>query len=720
MQRALTQDSCHTAARFGLAIADMALGRMNEAHDALRQICDADPTYRDVWLNIGHAELALGNLHAADEAARVAIAQSEGSPEALALLGQVMISAGRDTEALDAYAKAADLERASGQDAGATSLQVRALIDSGKVDEAIALCEEVLPASPAPSVNALYAIALLTAGYFREGWTQFEYRWFAEPMFSVRVRCAHPLWNGQALAGKRLLLVAEQGIGDVIQFARYASLIKARGAAITLCVHPGMSKLATGFDGVDIVVEELPPPAEFDYYVSLMSLPRVVGTELGSVPASIPYLTVDPVLDERWKERLKSDSLRVGIVWSGNAQHVRDAQRSIPLRLLAPLWHQRGVCFYLLQKEVRESDLPFVPPEGAAINLASDLVDFADTAAAVKRLDLVIAVDTAVAHLAGALGTPVWLLVPKVADFRWLESRDSSPWYPGMRIFRQTEAGNWDEVVDRVGSELAQVIEVGRSNLAPPAVAEDSPLRRSDSTFERIPRICEAREGILQYMPDLDEEARSLAWFGEYLPLQVEALHGLIPPDAWVVEVGSGFGSHAIWLAGMLGEDAQVFCYEPRQVVRRLLRQNAAANRVGGRIVLPRGSLEGCTMPGGPDDGPLHTIDHLGLARLDLIKLRSGHISQVLLGAEKSLLRYRPRLMIDVADEEHVTEVSAILRESGYHIRSRDVPLFRADNFAGQPLDRSGGTARRVLIAIPQELSGADDSVPSNARFPLP
>lgn len=716
MERGLALDPRGSAQRFGLAIADMALGRFTEARDGLRQLSDTDPTYRDVWLNIGHAELALGDLFAAEDAARLAISQSGAGPDAIALLGQILQRSGRGAEALDAYAEARSRELSTGQDAGVPLLQAQALIDSGRTDAAIALCEEVLPARPVPSVNALYSIALLTAGYFREGWTQFEYRWFAEPMFSVRVRCARPLWNGQSLAGERMLLVAEQGIGDMIQFIRYAPLLKAQGATVILCAHPGLGKLASGFRGVDIVVEELPPPTSFDYYLSLMSLPRVFGTELGSIPAQIPYLTVDRALNERWSQRVSADALRVGIVWSGNPKHVRDAQRSIPLDVLKPLWRQRGVCFCLLQKETRESDLPFVPPENTAIDLSSELVDFADTAAVVNGLDLVVSVDTAVAHLAGALGTPVWLLLPKVADFRWLENRESSPWYPGMRIFRQTDPGNWAEVVDRVGGALAGAVEGRQSTLTTQTTADDSPLRRFDNVFERIPRVCEAREGVLQYIPGLDDEARSLAWFGEYLPHQLEVLEQLIPPDAWVVEVGSGFGSHAIRIARMLEGDAQVFCYEPRQVVQRLLRQNTAANRVGTRAVFPRGTLDGCTVAGEPIDGPVHTIDHLGLSRLDLIKLRSGHVGRVLHGAEKSLDRFRPRLLIDVVDEESVASARLMLEQIGYRISLRQFPLFRPDNFAGEGGDRSAGATKRDLLAVPEETQGVREAEMPIAR----
>lgn len=713
MERAMALDPHCSETMFGLAAVNMALGCFAEAGAGFRNVAHSDPTYRDLWLNVGHVECALGNLVEAEEAAKNAIAQSDGSAAAWALLGQILRVSGRTSEALDACAKARACELASGENAGVAALQSATLVDSGRFDEAISLCEESLSTSPDPRVSGMYAIALLTRGYFLDGWRQYEFRWFEEPMRSVRVRYERPLWNGQPLAGKTIFLISEQGIGDVIQFARYASSLKAQGAMVVLGVHPGMGRLASGFRDVDSVTESPSPPIEFDYYASLMSLPRVLGTELGNVPAHIPYLSVVSVPDARWAQRLKADCLRVGVVWSGNPKHVRDRERSIPLRQLAPLWKQSGACFCVLQKEIRSSDVPFLPPQEVALNLAAALTDLSDTAAIVSELDVVISVDTAVAHLAGALGKPVWLLLPYVSDFRWLQDRVDSPWYPTMRIFRQRARGNWDSAIESVTSALAELVAGNKSALTLSSGMKEVPLARSVAVSARVPRIAEAREGIFEYLPNEDDEARSLEWFGEYLPLQVDSLTELLPKDAWVIDVGSGFGCHAVWFAGMMAANAQLFCYESRAVVRRLLRQNAEANRVAERITLPRGALDGhATM--GAYEGPLHTIDHLRLQRLDLIKIASGRVGTILSGCERSLLRCRPRLVIDVESSEVTSEASERLKSLGYRIWQRHIPLYRPTNFAGELVDKSVGRVRKDLLAVPEEF----DFMPSPILAP--
>jgi hypothetical protein len=254
------------------------------------------------------------------------------------------------------------------------------------------------------------------------------------------------------LSGKTILLYAEQGVGDCLQFARYAPLVARRGARVLLAVHRELKALLSNLaDAVFAEGEPLPP---FDLRCPLLSLPLAFGTTLATIPDNVPYVHADAEQVARWQTRLgPSGSLRVGLAWSGNPAHKNDYRRSLAFDCLAPVLALPDVQFVSLQKKVRPADAERLR-RSPLIDLAAELNDFADTAAVVASLDLVIAVDTAVAHLAGAMGKPTWVLLPFSPDWRWLLDRDNSPWYPTARLFRQPRIGDWASVIARVAEEL--------------------------------------------------------------------------------------------------------------------------------------------------------------------------------------------------------------------------------------------------------------------------
>ncbi len=258
---------------------------------------------------------------------------------------------------------------------------------------------------------------------------------------------------------------AEQGFGDVIQFVRYAPLLKKLGATVLLQVREGLERLAQSFDGIDEVLdrsksETLP---HFDFYANLPSLPRVFGTTLESIPADIPYVHADASDSARWASKLGDPGkLRVGFAWTGSPTHSRDRFRSMSLEKLEPVLKVAGVRFVSLQKGPGSEQATEALLSGVDwVDIGSELQDFADTAAVIEQLDLVLCVDTAVAHLAGAMGKPVWVMVAQPADFRWLEEREDSPWYPTLRLFRQSRRDDWTEVVERVAAALAERVRQG-------------------------------------------------------------------------------------------------------------------------------------------------------------------------------------------------------------------------------------------------------------------
>jgi hypothetical protein len=261
-----------------------------------------------------------------------------------------------------------------------------------------------------------------------------------------------PRWEGADISGKRILLYTEQGFGDAIQFVRYVPMVQERGARVFVRCQAELKRLFETIAGADAVFAMESALPEFDFHCALMSLPSVFQTELAGVPAKVPYLATDPKSSARWRERLAADSRKkVGIAWAGRPTHPKDRDRTIALEKLAPILATPDIQFLSLQKSAQ------VASAQGLLDWTAEFTDFAETAALIENLDLVITVDTAVAHLAGALGKPVWVLLPWISDWRWMRDRDDSPWYPTMRLFRQPSTGDWASVIDRVAAELGRV-----------------------------------------------------------------------------------------------------------------------------------------------------------------------------------------------------------------------------------------------------------------------
>jgi tetratricopeptide (TPR) repeat protein len=329
-----------------------------------------------------------------------------------------------------------------------------ALRDLNRDDEALKDFDRAIALSP-HTAEAHWNKSLLdlSRGDFARGWQGFEWRW---QLGDAALRdFAQPQWRGEELRGQTILLHAEQGFGDTIQFVRYASMVAAGGGKVILEAPDGLLPLLGDIEGVTALVSRgaaLPP---FDWHCPLMSLPLAFGTRLATIPAAAPYLQVPAERAATWRQRLpRTEKPRVGLVWSGKPTHKNDHNRSIALARLAPLLSRPGIEFVSLQQQYRDADLAALEQFPALRRLDRHLADFADTAAAIHELDLVIAVDTAVAHLAGALAKPVWILLPYVQDWRWMLDRDDSPWYPSARLFRQPRIDDWDSVIAGVVEQL--------------------------------------------------------------------------------------------------------------------------------------------------------------------------------------------------------------------------------------------------------------------------
>ena len=303
------------------------------------------------------------------------------------------------------------------------------------------------------------AATLFSRGRMAEGWAEYEWRWRCADYPGKFPDFPQPAWDGSDLTGKTIMLWWEQGFGDTIQFCRYAPLLRAQGARVILLGQKEMKRLLRTLDGPADVIISGEKKVEFDTHASLMSLPALFKTSLETIPSGKAYLHADPNDSAVWEKRLAADGpgLRIGLVWAGAAAHKQDKERSIPLASFAPILRIPGVQFYNLQLGEAGKQLQNLPA-GRVIDHTSFIKDFADTAAFIDRLDLLITVDTAAAHLGSALGKETWMFLAFEPDFRWFCDTDNpSRWYPSLRLFRQTVAGDWKSVIERVAKELARV-----------------------------------------------------------------------------------------------------------------------------------------------------------------------------------------------------------------------------------------------------------------------
>ena len=366
------------------------------------------------------------------------------TPQYHCTLGTVRALQGRLPEAIACFDAALDLRPDLHE---AHSNRGIVLGRQGRLDEAETCFRQAIALSPDyADAHHHLAMALLTRGDFAAGWAEYEWRWQTPQMRHAAPIFTQPQWRGEPLAGRTLLIHAEQGYGDTIQFCRYAALAAERGGCVILQVQPPLMRLLRTLPNVEVIAQgEAPPP--FDMHCPMLSLPLAFGTTRASVPAAIPYLHADPARSVAFAQRVPGVSRKIGVAWAGSSAHLADHRRSIPPDRLRPLLALEGFHFVSLQKDATRTGLPLT-------DLTVELTDFADTAALVANLDLVIAVDTAVAHLAAALGKPVWLLDRFDSCWRWLVGRSDTPWYPTMRLYRQPVPGDWDTVLAAVIHDL--------------------------------------------------------------------------------------------------------------------------------------------------------------------------------------------------------------------------------------------------------------------------
>jgi tetratricopeptide (TPR) repeat protein len=429
-------------------------GELVAAIAEFRHAISLRPDFAQAHNNLGNALKDAGYLDDAVTAYQTALDLDSTLAEAACNLGIALREAGNTDAAEAAFRRAIAIRP---NYAGAHTNLGACLREQGRLDEAIASCRRAISFQPDLALAHFnLAMSLLADSDLAAGWEEYEWRWKCRDFPSKERGFAQPQWDGGDLENRTLLLHAEQGFGDSIQFIRYLPAVVQHGGSIIVECQPELHRLLEGsFSRCQIIPRGQPLPA-FDLHCPLLTLPRIFKTTLASIPAEVPYLIADPILIDLWRSKLNSSEagLKIGLAWAGNPTFSSDPTRSLSLDRLAPLAEVRGAIFYSLQKGYAAPQAARLPAGLRLIDLSPELHDFADTAAVISLMDLVITTDTSVAHLAGALGAPVWTLLRFAPDWRWQMVGEYCPWYPSMRLFRQSTKDDWEEVIQRVAQVL--------------------------------------------------------------------------------------------------------------------------------------------------------------------------------------------------------------------------------------------------------------------------
>jgi tetratricopeptide (TPR) repeat protein len=447
----------------GLALRDT--GHGEEAVVRFRQALEINPAYVEALNNLGNALHGQGQSDAALDCFEKALSQKPDYADALNSMGTMLWSMGRSA---DARAKLERALQAKPDHFGAITNLGLLLHNEGKIGEALELYNRALTHAPEYQQTLWWkSYVLLALGEYREGWKLYESGIGRRDLRGLSPFAAVKAWDGKPAADKHLLIWSEQGLGDSLQFIRYAELCKQRvGKVSVLCPKP-LLRLFKTTPFIDDAFEAPREGSRFDEHVPMMSLPHLFDTVLETVPATVPYLWVDPEIQAKWAAKFAGvTGAKIGLVWAGGSHEgkvnaaLMDRQRSVGLERMKPWLDLPGARFYSLQKDKPAEQIAALGLADRLTDFMGEVTDMADTAAIIQNLDLVITVDTSMAHLAGGLGKPVWILSRYNADWRWLQNRPTNPWYPTARIFGQPTLGDWDSVMTEVGRELA--IEVAK------------------------------------------------------------------------------------------------------------------------------------------------------------------------------------------------------------------------------------------------------------------
>ena len=449
-------------------------GRYAEALDSFDAALGLKPKDADLWNSRAGALRKLGRLEESAAATREALRLKPRFAEAALNLGTALLKLDRVDEALAAYEAASEAQPGYGAAFNGQALALEAL---GRLEDARAAFDSAIALGNREAIGGRGCIDLML-GDFERGWEGYEARWLEGKSLADALGAHFPTWRGAGRAGERVLVMNDHGFGDTIQFCRYLPLMRTAGVEPTFLCPPRLHRLMSSLAGIRLVAER-PSGERFDAQIAVSSLPRAFATRLDNVPAAVPYLAAEPERARKWAARIGADGFKIGVVWQGNPNPEADMARSVPLAAFAPLAAIAGVRLISLQVGHGVEQLADLPA-GMRVETLGDDFDagpdgFLDTAAAMAALDLVVSCDTSIAHLAGALARPTWVALKQDAEWRWLRERDDSPWYPTLRLFRQTRRGVWTNVFAAMAGQLKALVPLagaGRAIDIPGAVGE--------------------------------------------------------------------------------------------------------------------------------------------------------------------------------------------------------------------------------------------------------
>ncbi|MBF0323278.1 MAG: glycosyltransferase family protein [Magnetococcales bacterium] len=432
-------------------------GEWAAATACYQRILAKNSDYPEAWFNLGNVLRDQGNPQDAVHCYRQALVQSSNYFKAHNNLGCALQDLDEPDAAMACFRRA--LAIAPNHPEAHNNLGIL-LHQKGDAEGALACFQQALALAPDyADAHCNRAMIWLGGGNFAQGWQEYEWRWRQEGTRHPPPPPASSLWRGEPCANQNILLQAEQGLGDTLQFIRYVRLIRQQGGRVSVTCQPPLARLLGAMAGIDATFPPESTPPDFAWHTPLLSLPGVFGTTLATIPAEIPYIHPETALAATWKKRLQPKKrLHVGLVWRGSKSYRHNRFRSLSANLFSGFLRHAEAAFYGLVKEPLTNEMDALLHKKNFIHCGPDLQDFADTAALVTHLDLIISVDTAMAHLAGAMGKPVWLLLPFAADWRWLRTTTRSPWYPGMHLFRQPRPGDWHTVIDQVAHQLDEAM----------------------------------------------------------------------------------------------------------------------------------------------------------------------------------------------------------------------------------------------------------------------
>lgn len=733
---------------FGLANLLSSRGADEEAVRLYEEAIRLRPILPEAEVNLGNVLTRMGRYEEAIARFTSAIKHRPDMPEAYLNLGNALYESRQMEGAREVFEKALALQP-NYRDALNNLANWHLVHDD--IATARRYCRTMLELYPDHVTgHGTAAAVFLLNGEFEEGWQHYEWRWL-KPGLPVPLRdFGRPVWRGEDISAKTILLHHEQGLGDSIQFVRYVADVVARAGAVILEVPGNLRALYRCIPHVTLANYGDPLPA-FDVQLPLMSLALVLGTSIDTVPTPVPYLFADPQRVENWRDRLPKAEFRIGIVWQGKAGTAVDKGRSYALEHLAPLSRIAGAKLISLQKGYGLEQLANLPDGMVVETLGPDFDEgegaFLDTAAVMMHMDLIVTSDTSIAHLAGALGRPVWVPLKLSPDWRWLSRREDSPWYPTMRLFRQRKAGHWADVFERVAVSIRALMAGDKSQLLPPpaparAVLEPFPpvpapplpahmpavaRQQAESTVVAVSDAVlqtQTRHGVMRIPAHDMFVGRHLSIYGEWSEAEIVICTGLLQPGQVVVEAGSNLGSHTLALARAVGPTGRVHAFEPQPFIHELLSWNVEANGLSqvtvhqagvgsaaGDLAVPdmdyqkRGDFGGVALSDtGNQRVPILTIDSLELPSLRLLKADvEGMELDVLKGADDTIKRHRPILYLENDSEQRSATLIRHIQSLGYRLWWHRSTMFNPGNFRNKPSTEFAHSASVNILCIPAE-----------------